>query len=141
MNDPIYTIDTLPNNLTALRTGTANDGRMLIYVGAHGAQQESALRDLRRRLPPGWTAEIYELSGIDAVITPEPDVLAALRAAGYEPEAARDGNGYYVTVEVGNDQDADAAHTALVESLPESWIVDWAGTAGDGRDEFHVHRA
>jgi hypothetical protein len=60
---------TLPNNLPVLRSGTANDGRALIHVGA-GPQQESALADIRRRLPEGWAAEIYEPSGIDAVLTP-----------------------------------------------------------------------
>lgn len=63
------TLDTLPNNLAALRTGTANDGRMLISIGSSGPEQDSALRDIRSRLPRGWTAEIYGPSGVDAVIT------------------------------------------------------------------------
>jgi hypothetical protein len=67
-NDSSYTLDTLPNNLPELRTGTANDGRMLIKIGPRDSQQR-ALRDIRARLPKGWTAEVYEPSGIDAVIT------------------------------------------------------------------------
>lgn len=62
-------IDTLPNNLSELRTGTANDGRMLVATGTDPRRQESVLRDLRRRLPAGWSAEIYAASGADAVIT------------------------------------------------------------------------
>ena len=69
MND--YTVATLPNNLISLRTGTANDGRMLVYAGRTTERQESVLRDLRARLPAGWTAEIYEPSGVDVVITHE----------------------------------------------------------------------
>lgn len=64
-----YTVDTLPNNLPALRTGTANDGRMLIKIGASETRQESALRDIQGRLPKGWTATVYVPSGIDAVLT------------------------------------------------------------------------
>lgn len=64
-----YTVNNLPNDLPGLRTGTANDGRMLIKIGVAGRQQESALRDLQARLPNGWTATIYKPSGIDAVIT------------------------------------------------------------------------
>lgn len=60
----VYTIDTLPSNIPALRTGTANDGRMLIR-----ATSPSSLEDVRRRLPLGWTAEMYAPSGIDIVIT------------------------------------------------------------------------
>jgi hypothetical protein len=60
------TEQTLPNNITALRTGTANDGRMLIACGLESARQQSVLRDLRARLPKGWTAEIYAPSGCDA---------------------------------------------------------------------------
>lgn len=63
-----YTVNTLPNNLPCLRTGTANDGRMLIRIGT-GARAESALADIRDRLPQGWVAEIYQVTGIDAVIT------------------------------------------------------------------------
>lgn len=64
-----YTNDTLPNNLPCLRTGTASDGRMLVHVGHPGPQRESAMRDLKDRLPNGWQVEIYKPSGIDAVIT------------------------------------------------------------------------
>lgn len=63
------TIDTLPHNLGALRTGTANDGRVLIRVGPPGTQQDSALADIRSRLPEGWTVDIYAPSGMDAVLT------------------------------------------------------------------------
>lgn len=63
------TIDILPNNLASLRTGTASDGRMLVYTGSDRRRQESVLRDLRGRLPLGWSAEIYAPSGVDAVIT------------------------------------------------------------------------
>lgn len=66
-----YTPNTLPNNIPALRSGTTNDGRMLIHVGADPRQQQSALRDLRERLPAGWTATIYKPTGIDIVITHE----------------------------------------------------------------------
>lgn len=66
-SDSTYTLDTLPNNLPELRTGTANDGRMLIKIGRR--DQQSALSDIRARLPTGWTAEVYAPSGIDAVIT------------------------------------------------------------------------
>jgi hypothetical protein len=66
-DDMEYTLDTLPNNVPALRTGTANDGRMLVH--APRSRQESVLRDLRGRLPPGWTAEVYAPSGCDVVIT------------------------------------------------------------------------
>lgn len=63
----------LPNNLDNLRTGTTSDGRALIRVGPAGRQQDSAVEDIRSRLPLGWTAEIYEPSGIDAVLTPGPE--------------------------------------------------------------------
>lgn len=59
---------TLPNNLANLFTGTANDGRRLIKVGMAGAGRDSAMADIAARLPTGWSAEIYEPSGIDAVI-------------------------------------------------------------------------
>lgn len=63
------TADTLPNNISSLRTGTANDGRMLVYAGHSEGSQQSVLADIRRRLPHGWTAEIYAPSGVDVVIT------------------------------------------------------------------------
>lgn len=63
-----YTVDTLPNNIPGLRTGTANDGRMLVSTGPDSRRQESILRDLRSRLPKGWSADMYT-SGVDAVIT------------------------------------------------------------------------
>lgn len=68
MKKPI-TLNTLPNNLAELRTGTANDGRMLVHTGPNPERQESILRDIRGRLPLGWTAEIYAATGVDAVIT------------------------------------------------------------------------
>jgi hypothetical protein len=71
-----YTLDTLPNNLPELRTGTANDGRMLIKIGSREPQRSSALSDIRVRLPKGWTAEVYEPSGIDAVITHVGEVVS-----------------------------------------------------------------
>ena len=61
------TIDSLPNNLAALRTGTANDGRALFAIG-RGANRESALRDLRSRIPVGWRIEPHR-NGVDAVLT------------------------------------------------------------------------
>ena len=64
-----YTVDNLPNNLRTLRTGTAQDGRMLVYTGSSPERQQSVLRDLRSRLPQGWCADIYAPSGVDAVIT------------------------------------------------------------------------
>lgn len=63
-----YTAETLPNGLPTLRTGTANDGRALIHIG-RGERAVSSLRDLRSRLPDGWTAEVYAASGVDAVLT------------------------------------------------------------------------
>ena len=62
-----YTLLTLPNNLPELRTGTAGDGRMLI--SAPVGRQKSILRDIRSRLPLGWSASVYEPSGVDVVIT------------------------------------------------------------------------
>jgi len=64
-----FTADTLPNNISSLRTGTANDGRMLVYAGHSEGSQQSVLAAIRRRLPHGWTAEIYAPSGVDVVIT------------------------------------------------------------------------
>jgi hypothetical protein len=55
-------------NLAALRTGTSNDGRALVYIG-RGSSAAAALADLNTRLPRGWVAEVYRPSGIDAVIT------------------------------------------------------------------------
>lgn len=42
-----YTVDNLPNNLRTLRTGSAQDGRMLVYTGSSPERQQSVLRDLR----------------------------------------------------------------------------------------------
>lgn len=66
----MYTLNTLPNNLPELRTGTANDGRALFSAGTR-ERIPSVLRDIRSRLPVGWTAEVYRPSGIDIVITHE----------------------------------------------------------------------
>lgn len=61
------------NNMAQLRTGTANDGRVLVWIGT-GRRATSALRDLQSRLPEGWIATVYEASGVDAVIT-KPDAF------------------------------------------------------------------
>lgn len=61
------TLDTLPNNLAELRTGTASDGRALFHLGGKG-NRESALRDLRSRLPRGWRLSLH-VNGIDAILT------------------------------------------------------------------------
>jgi hypothetical protein len=67
-NAATITNETLPNNLAALRTGTANDGRVLIRC-PKGPNRASALEDIRTRLPRGWTADIYAPSDHDIVLT------------------------------------------------------------------------
>jgi hypothetical protein len=67
MTTNTYTLSTLPNGIAALRTGTANDGRALF--AAPPQRLQSVLRDLRARLPSGWTAEVYAPSGADVVIS------------------------------------------------------------------------
>lgn len=63
------TLRNLPNNLDALRTGTACDGRALFFVGdVADPNRASALRDLQSRIPAGWTLEMHQ-SGVDVILT------------------------------------------------------------------------
>jgi hypothetical protein len=65
MNTATATLNNLPNNLAALRTGTAEDGRATFRLGADAA---TSLRDLNSRAPHGWSFRLAA-NGVDAVLT------------------------------------------------------------------------